>query len=180
MTDTQWPRYIVFQQEQAGKPHEYAGSVHAPDPEMALLNSRDVFVRRPNCVSLWVVPADCVFARTAEQLRGVQPEVASISHSDEAYLVFQKLTQKGTYVYSGEVTAATPESALRRAIGTLANPAALAWWVFPAQRVTRSTQDDIDALFAPAHNKDFRDQSFYHTVAAMQQLKSGIGDTDES
>jgi ring-1,2-phenylacetyl-CoA epoxidase subunit PaaB len=68
MTDTQWPRFIVFQQAKVDAPHQYAGSVHAPDAEMALMNARDVFVRRPTCVSLWVVPSTAVFSRTAEEL----------------------------------------------------------------------------------------------------------------
>jgi len=31
------------------------GSVHAPDPQMALQMARDQFARRLECVSLWVV-----------------------------------------------------------------------------------------------------------------------------
>ena len=46
MTDTQWPLYEVFEQERPGQPHRNAGAVHAPDPELALQNARDVFVRR--------------------------------------------------------------------------------------------------------------------------------------
>jgi ring-1,2-phenylacetyl-CoA epoxidase subunit PaaB len=69
MNDTQWPRYQVFLQEKQGEPHQDAGSVHAPDPEMALLNARDVFVRRPECVSLWVVEANRIYSRTAEGLK---------------------------------------------------------------------------------------------------------------
>jgi hypothetical protein len=48
--------------------------------------------------------------------------------------------------------------------------------------MTRSTSEDIEALFAPALSKDFRDQAFYHTVAAMQQIKTRSQDnsTDES
>ena len=60
MTDTQWPRYEVFKQDKPGKPHEAVGSVHAPDAEMAMLNARNVFVRRPSAVSLWVVAADVI------------------------------------------------------------------------------------------------------------------------
>lgn len=68
MSDTQWPRYEVFKQDNPKKPHEAVGSVHAPDAEMALLNARDVFVRRPFAVSLWVVKADNIFTMTREEL----------------------------------------------------------------------------------------------------------------
>jgi ring-1,2-phenylacetyl-CoA epoxidase subunit PaaB len=55
MTDTQWETFEVFHQTKKGDPHIYVGSVHAPDPEMALHMARDQFARRLKCVSLWVV-----------------------------------------------------------------------------------------------------------------------------
>jgi len=57
MTDTQWDTYEVFHQTKKGDPHIYVGSVHAPDPSMALQLARDQFARRLKCVSLWVVNA---------------------------------------------------------------------------------------------------------------------------
>jgi len=60
--DTQWPLWEVFTQSAPGKPHEHAGSVHAPDAELALQNARDVYTRRGEAVSLWVVPADAITA----------------------------------------------------------------------------------------------------------------------
>jgi ring-1,2-phenylacetyl-CoA epoxidase subunit PaaB len=179
MTDTQWPRFIVFQQEKERQPHQYAGSVHAPDAEMALLNARDVFVRRPACVSLWVVPASVIFTRTAEQLSSDPlPEKATDGTQQNAvYSVFQKVNHKGTYIYAGDVKAVSPELALRAAFETAAKQSALAWWVLPTRAITRSTLEDIEALFRPALNKDFRDQSFYHTVAAMQQIRTQSQDT---
>ncbi len=54
MTDTQWETYEVFHQAKRGDPHEHVGSVHAPDPQMALQLARDQFARRLQCSSLWV------------------------------------------------------------------------------------------------------------------------------
>jgi len=59
---TQWPLWEVFLQPADGSPHEHAGSVHAPDAEMALQNARDVYTRRGEAVSLWVVPAAAIVA----------------------------------------------------------------------------------------------------------------------
>ena len=56
--ETQWPLWEVFTQEDGGAPHEHAGSVHAPDAEMALQNARDVYGRRGSVVSMWVVPSN--------------------------------------------------------------------------------------------------------------------------
>jgi len=53
--DTQWPLWEVFVQPASGEPHVHAGSVHAPDAELALLNARDVYARRGPVAGLWVV-----------------------------------------------------------------------------------------------------------------------------
>ncbi len=60
--------YEVFKQDRPDGPFRNVGSVHAPDAELALVNARDVFARRPSCVALWVVPDDAILRRTAEEL----------------------------------------------------------------------------------------------------------------
>ena len=62
MTDTQWDTYEVFHQTKKGDPHMHVGSVHAPDPEMALQMARDQFARRLKCVSIWVVKSNDITA----------------------------------------------------------------------------------------------------------------------
>lgn len=66
--DTQWPLWEVFTQPRDGKPHEHAGSLHAPDAEMALENARDVYARRNEGVNIWVVPSDQITASTPEDM----------------------------------------------------------------------------------------------------------------
>lgn len=66
MSDTQWQVYEVFHQSKRGEPHIHVGSVHAPDPEMALMLARDQFARRLDCVSLWVVPIDQITSTSYE------------------------------------------------------------------------------------------------------------------
>lgn len=173
MSDTQWPRYMVLHQEQDDKPHQHAGTVHASDAEMALLNARDVFVRRPDCVSLWVVRADQIFTRTQEELalhpewiEGIQSAVAPT----EAYYVFVKLTQKGQFSHVGEVEAENPPHALKMALQKYAEKNGLAWWVFPVKVVLKSTPDDIAAMFASAAIKDFRDQASFHALSVLRKL----------
>lgn len=56
----------VFVQGKAGDPHEHAGSVHAPDSEMALQAARDAYARRGPVTSLWVVPSDAITASRPE------------------------------------------------------------------------------------------------------------------
>ena len=50
-----WPLYEVFIRAKSGLSHRHAGSVHAPDDEMALNHARDVYTRRNEGVSIWVV-----------------------------------------------------------------------------------------------------------------------------
>jgi ring-1,2-phenylacetyl-CoA epoxidase subunit PaaB len=64
----QWPLWEVFIQSKSGQPHKHAGSVHAPDREMALLNARDVYTRRNEGTSVWVVPANSITASTPEEV----------------------------------------------------------------------------------------------------------------
>ncbi len=56
----------VFTQEKPGAPYEHAGSLRAPDKELALLNARDVYSRRNEAINIWVVPADAITASTPD------------------------------------------------------------------------------------------------------------------
>ena len=60
------PVWEVFTQKKDGDPHEHAGSVHAADAEMALLNARDVYSRRNEAISIWVVPSTAIVASMPE------------------------------------------------------------------------------------------------------------------
>ncbi|HTL05887.1 MAG TPA: 1,2-phenylacetyl-CoA epoxidase subunit PaaB [Gemmatimonadales bacterium] len=62
----QWPLWEVFTQPPGGGPHEHAGSLHAPDAELALQNARDTYARRGEAVSIWVVPSAAITASSPE------------------------------------------------------------------------------------------------------------------
>ena len=62
MTETLSPLWEVFIRNRSGMPHKHAGSVHAPDATMALQAARDVYTRRGESVSLWVVPSSAITA----------------------------------------------------------------------------------------------------------------------
>ncbi|POF29409.1 1,2-phenylacetyl-CoA epoxidase subunit PaaB [Roseibium marinum] len=53
----EWPLWEVFIRGQHGLNHRHVGSLHAPDAEMAIRNARDVYTRRKEGVSIWVVPS---------------------------------------------------------------------------------------------------------------------------
>lgn len=54
---SEWPLWEIFIRGQSGISHRHVGSLHAPDAEMAIKNARDVYTRRKEGVSIWVVPA---------------------------------------------------------------------------------------------------------------------------
>ncbi len=55
--NNEWPLWEVFIRSQHGLAHKHVGSVNAPDAGMALNNARDVYTRRNEGVSIWVVRA---------------------------------------------------------------------------------------------------------------------------
>lgn len=57
-----WPMWEVFVRQRRGMSHNHAGSLHAPDAETALQNARDVYTRRVEGISIWVVPSSQVTA----------------------------------------------------------------------------------------------------------------------
>jgi ring-1,2-phenylacetyl-CoA epoxidase subunit PaaB len=50
----------VFVRGKRGLNHTHVGSLHAPDATMALRNARDLYTRRGEGVSIWVVPAAAI------------------------------------------------------------------------------------------------------------------------
>ena len=55
--DKSWPLFEVFIRSKKGLSHVHAGSLHAADAKMALENARDVYTRRSEGNSIWVVPS---------------------------------------------------------------------------------------------------------------------------
>ncbi len=47
--------YEVFLRAKAGLSHKHVGSVHATDEQMAMQNARDLYTRREEGESIWVV-----------------------------------------------------------------------------------------------------------------------------
>jgi ring-1,2-phenylacetyl-CoA epoxidase subunit PaaB len=62
-----WPLYEVFLRGKRGLNHVHVGSLHAPDAEMALRHARDLYTRRNEGVSIWVVPAGAITASSPEE-----------------------------------------------------------------------------------------------------------------
>jgi ring-1,2-phenylacetyl-CoA epoxidase subunit PaaB len=57
-----WPLYEIFIRARSGLDHKHVGSVHATDAAMALEHARDVYTRRLEGVSIWVVRSTDIVA----------------------------------------------------------------------------------------------------------------------
>lgn len=62
MTSAKSPLFEVFIRSKSGLSHRHVGSVHAADAQMALDSARDVYTRRNEGVSIWVVPSSRISA----------------------------------------------------------------------------------------------------------------------
>lgn len=62
MQNDNWPLWEVFIRSRAGLNHKHVGSLHAADAEMAMTNARDVYTRRMEGVSIWVVESQHISA----------------------------------------------------------------------------------------------------------------------
>jgi len=63
----EWPLWEVFVRAKRGLSHQHVGSLHAPDPEMAVRNARDVYTRRQEGVSIWVVATADITASSPDE-----------------------------------------------------------------------------------------------------------------
>ena len=79
-----WPLWEVFIRSRQGLDHKHAGSLHATDAAMAIENARDVYTRRQEGVSIWVVESKFIHA----------------SNPDDAGSFFDPATDK-VYRYPG-------------------------------------------------------------------------------
>jgi len=79
-----WPLWEVFIRSRQGLDHKHAGSLHAADATMAIENARDVYTRRQEGVSIWVVESKHIHA----------------TNPDEAASFFEPATDK-VYRYPG-------------------------------------------------------------------------------
>jgi ring-1,2-phenylacetyl-CoA epoxidase subunit PaaB len=61
------PLWEVFIRSRRGLSHMHAGSIHATDAAMALHNARDVYTRRLEGISIWVVPSAAITASSPDE-----------------------------------------------------------------------------------------------------------------
>lgn len=146
------------------------GSVHATDPEHALLLARHVFVRRPSAYALFVAPAEAFFHVTQEALKDPKALEGPLGE-EEAYWVFAKKSHRRSMVYGdlvGRFLARSPGEAVKQA---LLEAQGVAFWAVPERLLvgTEPTPEVVESRFAPAREKTYRLQSYYGLVTAKEE-----------
>lgn len=71
-----WPLWEVFIRSKQGLDHKHAGSLHAADAAMAIENARDVYTRRQEGVSLWVVESKYIHASNPDDAESLYEPAA--------------------------------------------------------------------------------------------------------
>jgi ring-1,2-phenylacetyl-CoA epoxidase subunit PaaB len=64
---TAWPLWEVFIRSKQGLDHKHVGSLKAADAQMAIENARDVYTRRMEGVSIWVVESKYIHASNPDE-----------------------------------------------------------------------------------------------------------------
>jgi ring-1,2-phenylacetyl-CoA epoxidase subunit PaaB len=148
----------------------HAGSVHAPDRELALLIARDVFGRRPTRTAMWIAPAAAICSRTAEEMAAEQQIEPSDSGQAVEFQVFAKTRQNGVCVHQGSVLANGPQAALAKALAAFPDVIALVWWLIPDEALIKSDPQQENMLYGSSPGKDFRHERHYPVRTMMREI----------
>ena len=67
MNKADWPLWEIFIRSKSGLAHKHVGSLHAADSKMAIEKARDVYTRRMEGVSIWVVLSSEISASSPDE-----------------------------------------------------------------------------------------------------------------
>jgi len=79
MSSNTWNLFEVFIRSKNGMSHKHVGSVHAADHKMAIENARDLYTRRGEGTSIWVIQSkDIVASDPGEAAALFEPAVDKV------------------------------------------------------------------------------------------------------
>jgi ring-1,2-phenylacetyl-CoA epoxidase subunit PaaB len=95
LPESDWPLWEVFIRSKQGLDHKHVGSLHAADAQMAIENARDVYTRRMEGVSIWVVESKYVHASNPDEAESLYDPA-----NDKVYRhpTFYKLPDEVEYI----------------------------------------------------------------------------------
>jgi ring-1,2-phenylacetyl-CoA epoxidase subunit PaaB len=85
---TAFPLWEVFIRSRNGLSHKHVGSLHATDATLALQAARDIYTRRGEGLSIWVVPSAAIVASDpADKAMMFEPAASKIYRHPTFYEV---------------------------------------------------------------------------------------------
>lgn len=88
MTEKPTPLWEVFIRARNGLSHKHVGSLHAADAEMAMQAARDVYTRRGEGLSIWIVrSADIIASDPVDKAMMFEPADSKIYRHPTFYQV---------------------------------------------------------------------------------------------
>lgn len=88
-----WHTYEVFHQTKKGDRHIHVGSIHAPNPEMALILAKEQYARRYACVSIWVVKTSDVVSTSYDDEDMFDTNADKIYREAGGYKVMERINK---------------------------------------------------------------------------------------
>ena len=168
--------WVVFKQDSERKPHQMVGSVRAADAEMALLQARSVFARRPRVISMWVAPMTSTTSWTHEDAERKDLTAYVEAPNAPTWYVFRKVGQSRSMTFVdhiGTVLAESAEHALGNAVRKFSDhKKSWVWMVVPELAISRSDPDDAASWFEPAKSKTYKQQSAYGLKRSKSKRRS--------
>ncbi|MEL6536429.1 MAG: phenylacetic acid degradation b [Bacteroidota bacterium] len=174
--------FEVFLVPKDNKPYEHAGSVHAPNIDMAFLFGKEQYSRRFTCVALGVAATRSV--KTTEITDNKQSIYDTIANGEPAhaeadrYEVFH-LYRRGAHVlHQGSVPAADYQDALRQAKIAFgdANKPVLSIWLVKSTDMQFVDDEDKD-LWNTLSEKLYRDAIAYKAGDKLTNFKKELAAT---
>jgi len=169
MSDQKWPLYEVFIRSKLA--HVHAGSLHAADLEMAMTNARDVYTRRNEGVSLWVIPSALIFAwnfdgetiKAERVYEHPQFEDPTDNYKEtQQWEVFFRTKQGLSHKHIGSMVTDQAADAIKQSIDIYGDSLKITnVWVVPSIKINASDPADSEMFYEPADNKLFRHATFY-------------------
>jgi ring-1,2-phenylacetyl-CoA epoxidase subunit PaaB len=159
----QWPQYEVFIKSRNGLEHKHSSSLHATDSQHALLLARDVYTRRQEGNSLWVVATRHISQNGAEP-------AADTSDTPRQFEVFLRLKPGLDHKHIGSVDACDGAAALHRAEAAFGHYPAGSLGGVPSAAVLACEAEWHEPFFDAMADKTYRLPTFYQLPAAVNNM----------
>lgn len=159
----QWPLFEVFVRSRNGLEHKHSSSLHASDAHHALMLARDVYTRRQEGVSLWVIPA------TDVSESDVKPAAARFD-APVAFEAFVRLKPGLDHKHMGSVMAQDAAEALAAAAKAFGEYPLGGLWVAPASAIVATVEEESAEFFDPMADKTYRMPTFYSLPEAVNNM----------